>query len=931
MKSMKKFGWISVMVLLAGSLILASCGDAPGNEPPTLTGITVSPNNFILSVDEELQLTVTAVPKGAKLPSIVWDSDDTAEAVVTVSTGGKVKGISKGTAKITATAGAFSAAADVRVVLSLEEAKEEATEAFLDAVTSGDLSEISLEDFEDMGIEGIDEHNLESILDLIQDYLDNLPAGIEVEDLDDIKALVDIALIMQGSEEPQGSQDAAEEYIKGLAQNGSELDDEIDWTLVSDTGGTVSIKVKKGNIGKFPVEIYVSFVQPASKADILATLKTRIEGRFGSGSYSYTPTGQTTIDVPGFNILADIGAGAVTLNNETITVYFVLSKLNPSGTSFLFHLSDIWKISGGGLSEATGQVSIAISATENTACTLEYQYDITDDDDGSGLTVTLNLTPVAEYKVVYETPAQGTIAIANSTPPDAITAAKTVMGQIVSTTITATLTPPNNVTISPTVGAATGGIYTFTPSSQVYTITVKQTQEAELPSITTQPQSASYLTTGSPTITPLTVAATVTDGGTPTYQWYSNTVNNNTSGSVATGTSTNASYTPAGATSANTTYYYCVVTNTKADHDPSAPVASSVAAITFRATDPLITVSGVPLSVAASGTAAATDVTGNSHTTALAFNTAAGTNMGKFLLNVEQAANVTVVADAVSGRSVKVQKITVPNTTGTTIPVATGWETATGTLTSSFTGKDYIQVQYNDGNTTVYYSIYPRRTVNIPYVASGVISVTDGNNNTATIEEEGAWANAVEIVLDRVYMPDSSGLANVTDYDQSNPETHPKIKLLWSDDGLYVLAKVKDTNNGTATEHNGDSLEVFISESFAFGNSGNWQNTSTGGTTGGGGGQYRVSRSGATSGNPSTVTSRTTREVSSTTDGYTIKAKLAWQLSATAENNKMIGFDASINYAQGTANRSAQVIWNNFFEGSYNQRGNCGIAYLVGK
>jgi gliding motility-associated-like protein len=78
------------------------------------------------------------------------------------------------------------------------------------------------------------------------------------------------------------------------------------------------------------------------------------------------------------------------------------------------------------------------------------------------------------------------------------------------------------------------------------------------PIVSTQPVGTSYCQNGSP-VTPLTVAAT--GGlGTFSYQWYSNSVNNTTSGSLIP-LAASSSYTPPVST-VGTTYYYCVITQT---------------------------------------------------------------------------------------------------------------------------------------------------------------------------------------------------------------------------------------------------------------------------------------------------------------------------------------------------------------------------------
>lgn len=128
------------------------------------------------------------------------------------------------------------------------------------------------------------------------------------------------------------------------------------------------------------------------------------------------------------------------------------------------------------------------------------------------------------------------------------------------------------------------GIYTATLSKGTHTIT-RNTSQAKLfvidiqptgPSITisTQPQSADYVTGA--TANPLTVVATL-DGYTLSYQWYKNTTNSNTGGTVISG-ATAASYTPTLPSTAGTTYYYCIVTATNGTETLTA--TSDVAAIT---------------------------------------------------------------------------------------------------------------------------------------------------------------------------------------------------------------------------------------------------------------------------------------------------------------------------------------------------------------
>jgi hypothetical protein len=81
---------------------------------------------------------------------------------------------------------------------------------------------------------------------------------------------------------------------------------------------------------------------------------------------------------------------------------------------------------------------------------------------------------------------------------------------------------------------------------------------ASVPSITAQPADATYVQGDTPT--PLSVTASVGDGGALSYEWYSNTIDSNSGGTAISG-ATSSYYTPSTA-AVGTTYYYVVVTNT---------------------------------------------------------------------------------------------------------------------------------------------------------------------------------------------------------------------------------------------------------------------------------------------------------------------------------------------------------------------------------
>jgi hypothetical protein len=144
---------------------------------------------------------------------------------------------------------------------------------------------------------------------------------------------------------------------------------------------------------------------------------------------------------------------------------------------------------------------------------------------------------------------------------------------------------------------------------------VEETTDAATPVISVQPQDQTY--GDGDTANPLTVGASVSDGGTLSYQWYSNTANSATGG-TAISTATTASYTPP-ITTNGTVYYYVVVTNTNnsATGAKTAAVTSAVAEVKkvegslIHATAPSITAQPVGASYTAGATATALSVTAN--------------------------------------------------------------------------------------------------------------------------------------------------------------------------------------------------------------------------------------------------------------------------------------------------------------------------------
>lgn len=133
----------------------------------------------------------------------------------------------------------------------------------------------------------------------------------------------------------------------------------------------------------------------------------------------------------------------------------------------------------------------------------------------------------------------------------------------------------NGLVTIPSLAAGNHEIKRSNGESHLYAVDIQPTAPSISISISTQPASAEYLT-GATTVTPLTVVATL-DGYTLSYQWYKNTTNSNTGGTVISG-ATAKSYTPT-LSNTGTTYYYCVVTATK-EGSETLTATSDVAAIT---------------------------------------------------------------------------------------------------------------------------------------------------------------------------------------------------------------------------------------------------------------------------------------------------------------------------------------------------------------
>ena len=122
-----------------------------------------------------------------------------------------------------------------------------------------------------------------------------------------------------------------------------------------------------------------------------------------------------------------------------------------------------------------------------------------------------------------------------------------------------------------------GGSYTMDAAIDLYA------DWAPIPKITTQPSDLT-MNYGYKD-KKLTVAATVTDSHTLSYQWYSNTSKSNTGGTAISG-ATSASYTIPTTQKAGEYYYYCVVKGTRSSTNHGETTASNAVKVTINKTNP---------------------------------------------------------------------------------------------------------------------------------------------------------------------------------------------------------------------------------------------------------------------------------------------------------------------------------------------------------
>ena len=270
--------------------------------------------------------------------------------------------------------------------------------------------------------------------------------------------------------------------------------------------------------------------------------------------------------------------------NGILTNYCGPTTINPtvtvtacapgSGT-----LTYAWSFPGGTPSSSTAQVPVAINYTASGTHTVTL---VVTNECGASTpftkTFTINDAPTLTTTPLAQTICSGTATSAINLTSNLTGATYTWAGTatagisgftpsgatntIPSQTITSTSSSTGTITyvITPSINGCSG-----TPTNYVITINPG-------PSITSQPVSSTICLGGTPAS--LNVNLNNTSGG-ATYQWYSNTVNNATTGTIISG-AVNPNYLPLAST-VGKTYYYCIITLTSGG---CSSIASTIASVT---------------------------------------------------------------------------------------------------------------------------------------------------------------------------------------------------------------------------------------------------------------------------------------------------------------------------------------------------------------
>lgn len=378
-------------------------------------------------------------------------------------------------------------------------------------------------------------------------------------------------------------------------------------------GGTYTITIKTGNKCGIDTETKTICIQPpltplftlntdsgCVPLAITATNNTVLTNQCAASSYLWTVTHAVNYCGTAITPISNQTTANASYNFTEPGIYTIaLTTTNSCGSTTLSKTVTVKKpptVSIAAISNSCGIANINPVATINSCApatsTLTYAWSFPGGNPATANTAnpgTINYPTTGTYTVsliVSNECGPSTTATQSFTVSVAPVITNTVLNQTICSGNATSLV---NLTATPTgttfawTATATAGITGFTPSGTntipVQTITTSNTNPGTVtytiiptfngcigpsviyivnvdpaPTITTQPSSSSACLNGTAASLVITLSSS---SGTPSYQWYSNTVNSTSGGTLIPG-ATNNTFTPP-ATNTGTLYYYCII------------------------------------------------------------------------------------------------------------------------------------------------------------------------------------------------------------------------------------------------------------------------------------------------------------------------------------------------------------------------------------
>jgi uncharacterized repeat protein (TIGR02543 family) len=226
-----------------------------------------------------------------------------------------------------------------------------------------------------------------------------------------------------------------------------------------------------------------------------------------------------------------------------------------------------------------------------------------------------------------------------------------------------------------------------------------------------------------------------------------------------------------------------------------------------------------------------------------------------------------------------------------------------------------VEVKSSNGKVTNYYKIRVelQPTMEIAY---GTPKLYNTTAQTDTTYVDPIWTNDAS----PAWIPIAKQNRAETDAEFfADPSTKGHAKLLWDNDGLWLYVDIEteyiSTEVGSAGDHDGSNVELFINEAYPTINSGNYNSI---------GGQYRVDSSNNVTGDPSDAATalRDSGKYKTwkTDKGYAVMLQAPWRFKDTypLKDNKDISLEVQINAAGPTLNKRIGVLkWYNTTANTY--------------